>query len=243
LQKLIAEPEDRKEFTLGIGKLLGLFFLVALLCALSFAFGYRYGLSSSQSTPPVPASPPAQANIPVKPVVKPPSPEPSTAKCPEGENCQKPGIPSSQDLSFYKSVQKKEAGAPLSPAKPEPKKKPVPKSTQASVKPPAVPPRTPSASQRAKAAPTPSAPPAAQPKPPQSPVLSGVMVQVTALRKREDAERLQQALLRKQYPAVITTAASDQLFHVQVGPFTDLKDAETTRSSLQGEGYSPILKK
>lgn len=69
------------------------------------------------------------------------------------------------------------------------------------------------------------------------------MVQVAAVSKREDAEILQQALRRKQYPVVITTAASDRLFHVQIGPFADPKEAEITRSRLQGEGYNPILKK
>jgi cell division protein FtsN len=42
---------------------------------------------------------------------------------------------------------------------------------------------------------------------------------------------------------MITTAASDRLFHVQIGPFRDPKEAEITRSHLQGDGYNPILKK
>ena len=69
------------------------------------------------------------------------------------------------------------------------------------------------------------------------------MVQVAAVSRREDAVVLQEALRRKQYSAVITTGTGDRLFHVQVGPFTDTKEAESMRSRLQGEGYSPILKK
>ncbi|MBV9572713.1 MAG: SPOR domain-containing protein, partial [Acidobacteriales bacterium] len=35
----------------------------------------------------------------------------------------------------------------------------------------------------------------------------------------------------------------DQLFHVQVGPFTDIKDADQVRSRLVADGYNPILKR
>ncbi len=227
------ESEQTKEFTLGVGKLLGLFFFVAVLCAISFVFGYSYGRSKQAAAPDSLAS---QPNPPAKPA-KPVPPGPSAAKCPEGENCQAPGIPSSQDLSFYKSVQKKkEAVAPLAPAKPAHQPSP------ASARQPAVrqaPPQRPSSPQMAKA--SPPAPP--KPQTSESPVLSGVMVQVAAVRKREDAEVLQEALRRKQYPVVITTGTSDRLYHVQIGPFADTKEAELTRSRLQGEGYSPILKK
>jgi hypothetical protein len=33
------------------------------------------------------------------------------------------------------------------------------------------------------------------------------------------------------------------LFHVQVGPFSDIKDAELARGKLVSDGYNPILKK
>ena len=37
--------------------------------------------------------------------------------------------------------------------------------------------------------------------------------------------------------------ATDKLFHVQVGPFGDIKDAEAMKSKLLGDGYNPILKR
>jgi cell division protein FtsN len=40
-----------------------------------------------------------------------------------------------------------------------------------------------------------------------------------------------------------SAAANDKLFRVQLGPFSDIKDAEATRSKLVADGYSPILKK
>ena len=36
---------------------------------------------------------------------------------------------------------------------------------------------------------------------------------------------------------------TDKLFHVQVGPFSDIKDAESMRTRLTGDGYNPIVKR
>ena len=71
---------------------------------------------------------------------------------------------------------------------------------------------------------------------------SGYFVQVAAVSKQEDAEALVDALKRKQYPA-LATSTGDKLFHVQVGPFNEIKDAESTRAKLVSDGYNPILKK
>jgi cell division septation protein DedD len=68
-------------------------------------------------------------------------------------------------------------------------------------------------------------------------------VQVAAVSKKEDADNLVTALSKKQYPVFMTTIAGDTLFHVQVGPFSDPKDAETMRVKLAGEGYDAIVKK
>jgi len=73
--------------------------------------------------------------------------------------------------------------------------------------------------------------------------LSGYYVQVAAVSKQEDAEALVDALKRKQYPAFAANTASDKLFHVQVGPYAEIKDAEAMRTKLVSDGYNPILKK
>jgi DedD protein len=74
--------------------------------------------------------------------------------------------------------------------------------------------------------------------------LSAYFVQVAAVSKQEDADALVDALKKKQYPAfVASTSTTDKLFHVQVGPFSDIKDAEAMRTRLVGDGYNPILKK
>jgi DedD protein len=81
------------------------------------------------------------------------------------------------------------------------------------------------------------------PDPNAPPPLNGYYVQVAAVSKREDAEALVAALKKKQYPAFATNTPADRLFHVQVGPFADIKDAEGTRAKLVSDGYNPILKK
>jgi DedD protein len=72
---------------------------------------------------------------------------------------------------------------------------------------------------------------------------SGYFVQVAAVSKQEDAEALVESLKGHQYQAIISNQPSDKLFHVQVGPFTDIKEAESMRTKLVSDGYNPILKK
>ena len=67
--------------------------------------------------------------------------------------------------------------------------------------------------------------------------------QVAAVSKQEDAESLVDALKKKQYPASANTSSTDKFFHIQVGPFSDIKEAEAMRARLISDGYNPILKK
>ena len=75
-----------------------------------------------------------------------------------------------------------------------------------------------------------------------APPVNGYYVQVAAVSKPEDGNALVDALKKKQYPA-FSSAGPDKLFHVQVGPFVDIKNAEEMRSKLVSDGYNPILKK
>jgi DedD protein len=68
-------------------------------------------------------------------------------------------------------------------------------------------------------------------------------VQVAAVSKQEDADALVDALKKKQYPAFSANGASDKLLHVELGPYSDIKDAEVMRAKLINDGYNPILKK
>ncbi len=81
------------------------------------------------------------------------------------------------------------------------------------------------------------------PDPAVAPPASGYFVQVAAVSKAEDADALVDALKKKQYPAFSTNVPTDKLIHVQVGPYAEIKDAESMRAKLVGDGYNPILKK
>jgi cell division septation protein DedD len=85
---------------------------------------------------------------------------------------------------------------------------------------------------------TPAAPEISKPE-----VQSGYIVQVAAVTKQQDAEALVAALKKKQYPVFIVTPTTDNLFHVQIGPFGDARDAESIRSRLVSDGYNPIVKR
>jgi len=87
-----------------------------------------------------------------------------------------------------------------------------------------------------------SAPDQSAAQPPTQPG-TGYFVQVAAVSKQEDAEALVEALKSRQYAAFIANPSPDKFFHVQVGPFADIKEAESMRSKLVSDGYNPILKK
>lgn len=73
---------------------------------------------------------------------------------------------------------------------------------------------------------------------------TGYFVQIAAVTKQEDAQALVDALKKKDYPAFVSAqSTSDKLYHVQLGPYGDLKDAEAMRTRLVGDGYSPMVKK
>jgi len=119
------------------------------------------------------------------------------------------------DLTFYKAVEQKDPNAELN----------------------------------AKAADAPATKPAASDNdaPPDPTALvanqSSYFVQVAAVSKQEDASALVDALKKKQYAAFAANTPGNKLFHVQVGPFADIKEAEGARGQLVKDGYNPILKK
>jgi DedD protein len=136
----------------------------------------------------------------------------------------------SAPMTFYKSVEQQNGNPQLTPA--------TAVATTAASSPQSA---APSSGTSASSEP----PQTANPPDPMAPVpTSGYFVQVAAVSKQDDAEALVDALKKKQYPAFVAAAATtDKLFRVQVGPFSDIKDAEAMRQRLINDGYSPILKK
>ncbi len=127
----------------------------------------------------------------------------------------------SSDFGFYKAVGEKNVDSALTSTSKDAKTQPAPTTVAAS---------------------TPEAPPnAALDAASTSP---GYYVQVAAVSRQEDAASLVEALKKKQYPAFSANNASvDKFYHVQVGPYTDLKEAEAMRGRLISDGYNPIVKK
>ncbi len=132
------------------------------------------------------------------------------------------GGAASPSMSFYKAVEQKDANPQLTPAT---------DSKTVTSTPPAT------ASNPTQAA------SASAPDPTTTLPTSGYFVQVAAVSKQEDADSLVDALKKKEYPAFVAPQTADKLFRVQVGPFSDIKDAEGMRTRLISDGYSPILKK
>jgi DedD protein len=206
--QMSAKEDDQvrdTEITLSTGKLLGIFFALAIICGVFFTMGYLLGKSNSAGgrTEIVATVPSSSAG---KPYAGNKTPEAATQTCPPGSpNCA--GATASDPSSSPKSADQQPTAQQSSASK---------TSDQST---------TQSAGADSK-----------------SGAASSFMVQVAAVSKQEDAEILVTALRKKQYPVFIANASGDPLFHVQVGPFTDRKDAEAMRTRLSGDGYNAIVK-
>jgi DedD protein len=140
---------------------------------------------------------------------------PAAVVRPSAAKANTPPAAQSADFSFYKSVASNTTDADLKPQESQPQ---------------------PTVSPDSQKAPIPVASPV--------PANGGYFVQVAAVSRQEDAESLVEALKKKQYPAfAANNSSADKFFHVQVGPYGDLKDAEAMRARLIADGYNPILKK
>jgi DedD protein len=203
------------EITLGTGRMLALFFTFVLVCAVFFAIGFSLG----RKTGVVSAGSSLSASTATPSTIV----RPSAAKDNSTQRASQP-----TDFSFYKSVGAKTADTELRPADSQP--------------------GLTAASTSTSTAPDPKAPaPVSTPAPSgstASPIAGGYFVQVAAVTRREDADALVDALKKKQYPAfAANNGAADKFFHVQVGPYADVKEAEAMKTRLVSDGYNPILKK
>ena len=206
------DDDQEHEETTGTGRLLFLFLGMVMLCAVFFGLGYSLGKNSIpaaiQAAEPVPAATGGGAK-----------PSPLNA----GDSASQ--TPSSDQLTFYKSVEQKDAQPGLA-AKPAAPAEARPETA------------APAAAEEARLAAAVGMTPVAATTP-----ATGSIVQIAAVRRQEDADALVKALSKKQYPVFVASNAPDKLFHVQVGPFTDTKEAEAMRRRLIGDGYKPILKR
>jgi DedD protein len=211
----MSTAQQDTEITLGTGRMLAIFFTFVLVCAFFFSIGFSLGRRTTIAG--ASSLGIAHAGTPATIV------RPSAAK-----NDAPQSTPQANDFSFYKAVGEKNANAALATqdSKTPASAATTPTSTAAT---------TPSADAPSKAA-TDAATAA--------PATAGYYVQVAAVSRQEDAESLVDALKKKQYPAFsANNPTADKFYHVQVGPYTELKDAEAMRARLIGDGYNPIVKK
>jgi DedD protein len=209
------EPASNdREISLGTSTVLGIFFALALICAVFFGFGYSMGRrsaqppagtaetvtaanSSSSSAKPTPGSLASPATSPVKGDAADNTPDNATADAqPDAPPATQPDIQAAQ------------------PEKPAIRPAPIVRVSA----------------------------PAAAYVAATTPGAATSMVQVAAVSHQEDADVLLSALKKRGYTVAIHQEPQDKLLHVQLGPFPTKKDADTMRQRLLADGYNAIVK-
>jgi cell division septation protein DedD len=86
--------------------------------------------------------------------------------------------------------------------------------------------------------------PAAAPQPANSNSQSATsfIVQVAAVSSQDVADILTSSLEKKGYTVAVRHEPQDKLLHVQIGPFSDKKDAEAMRARVLADGFNAIVK-
>jgi DedD protein len=216
------EPQE-SEVTLSTGKLLAIFLGLAVVCAVFFTMGYMLGRggASPAGRTDVVNTVPTTGTPATKPSAGNKNSETAPPVCVAGSpNC--PSISSTPSTSATNPTTTKPATQTSTTAQ-----------------------QTSAQSNTSSTTTKPTTPPVSSTPATKNPPAAGTyMVQVAAVSKQEDADILVAALRRKQYPVfIVANIPGDPLFHIQVGPFTDPKEAEAMRNRLVSEGYSAIVKK
>jgi DedD protein len=215
LRDLQNSEEPDREISLGATTILGIFFALALLCAVFFGFGYSQG---RRSVPP--AAAPAESTM---------APENNATK-PSGSVASHPASPDKQSAAPADT-----AVVPLNQSSNQPQDD-QPEPARAAVADPGSVPAKPTATAATKQlAPIPA--PIATSSPGSS------VVQVAAMSHQEDADVVALDLKRRGYPVAVRRVPQDKLFHVQIGPYATKKDADAMRQHLQADGYNNAIVK
>jgi len=219
LQDLHEASEQDREISLGTTTILGIFFALALLCAVFFGFGYSLGRKSVQPAVNSAEVTAGSENTGAKPA---------------------PGSPANQTASKQTAAAAQSAMVPVDPpvsAQQDSSQIPDPDSVKIAVSTPhpdvqAEPPTN-----------TTAKPAAATPVSATAPSPGSAVVQVAAMSHQEDADVVAADLKRRGYTVVIRHEPQDKLFHVQIGPFATKKEADAMRQRLQTDGYNNAIVK
>lgn len=134
--------------------------------------------------------------------------------------------------------------APISPREAAPE--PSPTDSAAEPKPSASKPVSPKPASNPPSSARAAASPATSRTAPGRPVETGYTVQVTALRDKQDAEKLVNELKSRGFAVFVVrpeySGSKDNLYRVQVGPFATREDAQRVRDRISKEGFKPFIK-
>jgi cell division septation protein DedD len=235
---------EESDITIGPGKLLGLFFMLVVICGIFFAIGYSLGKTSAREQA-LNDKNPLNASMAAPVVGDSSASKPSAAvvdKRNSSANDSKDDekTPSGPDLTFFTAVKRSDRNAP--PADTAKTDAGKPAATPVKMDSPAVV-AHPTAVTDVATAKVPA-------KPEPQPVVSttaagGFVVQIAAVTREEDAAALAGALRKKNYSVFVVNnpTVHDKFYHVQIGPFASPQEAEAMKAKLTGEGYNPIVKK
>jgi DedD protein len=207
-------PGHDREISLGTTTILGIFFALALLCAVFFGFGYSLGRRSVSSVA-TPSELTAGSTT-------------SSSKPAPGNSVSPTRSKPSADATQSAIVPMDSPDAPLQDSQPAPSLTPV-SATVSTAKADKSGPATNPATKLTPTAATPSS---------GSPV-----VQVAAMSHQEDADVVAADLKRRGYTVAVRHEPQDKLFHVQIGPFPVRKEADAMRQRLQADGYNNAIVK
>jgi len=215
------EPaEQDREISLSTTTILGIFFALALLCAVFFGFGYSMGRKSAQ---PVGGG---SSEVTTRSENSSSKPSPGSPINPSTSSVGKQSVGETQ--SAIMPLESPNAAGEVSPQTPSPVKAAVP--SPRSEAPAEV---TPRSAIKAGIIPVAAALPSA----------GSSVVQVAAMSHQEDADVVAVDLKRRGYAVAVRHEPQDKLFHVQIGPFGNKKEADAMRQRLQTDGYNSAIVK
>lgn len=218
LQELNDTDGRDREISLGTTTILGIFFLLALLCAAFFGFGYSMGRRSAQG---IASAPPTETTY-------------DTAASKPA-----PGSPVSPNIA--PSANKDDAAV----INTDSSRSAVTDGNSPAARPAISRSGSPTQSEANQAIKTVSMPkPTAVPTV-ATVATTGtgtLVVQVAAVSHQEDATVLMNALKKRGYSVAVRQIPQDKLLHVQIGPFANKKDADAMRQRLLADGYNAIVK-
>jgi cell division septation protein DedD len=216
------EPaEQDREISLSTTTILGIFFALALLCAVFFGFGYSMGRKSAQPVSGTPSEVTTKSeNTSSKPAPgSPATPSTSSAGRSSAGESQSTILP--LDSPNPVSEDSRRAPTPIKAATPSPRSEvPADLPSKSAIKPAGI------------------IPVAAA-----LPSLGSSVVQVAAMSHQEDADVVAVDLKRRGYTVAVRHEPQDKLFHVQIGPFATKKEADAMRQRLQADGYNNAIVK